>query len=251
MIAASLETLTLHVEQESEQLARWEEAIEEMSHEAYRIYRRDIADNPDVIEYFEQATPVNELDTARIGSRPSRRAKGRRLEDLRAIPWVFGWMQSRHAVPAWFGIGHALQQFAKNGPGHEQLLRQMGRGFPVFSELLRNVELGMAKADLGIARDYSELVKNAALRDRIFSMLEEEFLRSRRMILRVTGQRELLGRNRVLARSIRLRNPYVDPMSLIQVELLRRKLQGQQSSDLEYPLGATINGIAAGLHNTG
>jgi len=251
MIAASLETLTLRGEEQSQHPARWEEAIEEMSQEAYRIYRREIADNPDVLEYFEQATPVNELDTARIGSRPSRRTKGRRLEDLRAIPWVFGWMQSRHAVPAWFGVGHALEQFAKSGPGHEQLLRQIARGFPVFSELLRNVELGMAKADLGIARDYSGLVKNAALRQRVFSMLEEEFLRSRRMILRVTGQRELLGRNRVLARSIRLRNPYVDPISLIQVELLRRKQQGQKSSDLEYPLGATINGIAAGLHNTG
>jgi phosphoenolpyruvate carboxylase len=251
MIAASLETLTLHGEQQSQHPPRWEKAIEEMSQGAYRIYRKEIADSPDVLEYFEQATPVNELDTARIGSRPSRRTKGRRLEDLRAIPWVFGWMQSRLAVPAWFGIGHALEQFAKNGPGHEQLLRQIVRGFPVFSELLRNVELGMAKADLGIARDYSGLVKNAALRKRVFGMLEEEFLRSRRMILRITGQRELLGRNRVLARSIRLRNPYVDPMSLIQVELLRRKQQGQQSSDLEYPLGATINGIAAGLHNTG
>jgi phosphoenolpyruvate carboxylase len=249
MIAASLEALTLHGEKQSP--AGWEEAVEEMSQEAYRVYRREIADNPDVLEYFEQATPVNELDSARIGSRPSRRTKGRRLEDLRAIPWVFGWMQSRHAVPAWFGVGHALEQFAKSGPGHEQLLRQIARGFPVFAELLRNVELGMAKADLGIARDYSGLVKNAALRKRVFSMLEEEFLRSRRMILRVTGQRELLGRNRVLARSIRLRNPYVDPMSLIQVELLRRKQQGQKSSDLEYPLGATINGIAAGLHNTG
>ena len=248
MIAASLEALTRHGE---EPPLLWEEAIEEMSQEAYRVYRREIADNPDVLEYFEQATPVNELDTARIGSRPSRRTRGRQLEDLRAIPWVFGWMQSRHAVPAWFGVGHALQQFAKSGPGHEQLLRQIARGFPVFAELLRNVELGMAKADLGIARDYSGLVKNAALRKRVFSMLEEEFLRSRRMILRVTGQRELLGRNRVLARSIRLRNPYVDPMSLIQVELLRRKHQGQQSSELEYPLGATINGIAAGLHNTG
>jgi phosphoenolpyruvate carboxylase len=248
MIAASLEALTRHQEQPP---LRWEEAIEEMSQEAYRVYRSEIADNPDVLEYFEQATPVNELDTARIGSRPSRRAKGRRLGDLRAIPWVFGWMQSRHAVPAWFGVGHALQQFAKSGPGHEQLLRQIARGFPVFSELLRNVELGMAKADLGIARDYSGLVKNAALRKRVFSMLEEEFLRSRRMILRVTGQRELLGRNRVLARSIRLRNPYVDPMSLIQVELLRRKQQGEQRSELDYPLGGTINGIAAGLHNTG
>ncbi len=251
MIAASLEALTLRGENNSQHPARWEEAIEEMSQDAYAVYRREIADNPDVLEYFEQATPVNELDTARIGSRPSRRTKGRRLEDLRAIPWVFGWMQSRHAVPAWFGIGHALEKFAQSGPGHEQLLRQIARGFPVFSELLRNVELGMAKADLGIARDYSELVKNAALRKRVFSMLEEEFVRSRRMILRVTGQRDLLARNRVLARSIRLRNPYVDPMSLIQVELLRRKQQGQQSSDLEYPLGATINGIAAGLHNTG
>jgi phosphoenolpyruvate carboxylase len=248
MIAASLETLT---RQEVQHPSVWEEAIEEVSREAYRIYRQEIADNPDVLEYFEQATPVNELDTARIGSRPSRRAKGRRLEDLRAIPWVFGWMQSRHAVPAWFGVGHALEHFAKSGPGHEQLLRQIARGFPVFSELLRNVELGMAKADLGIARDYSGLVKNATLRERVFPMLEKEFLRSRRMILRVTGQRELLGRNRVLARSIRLRNPYVDPMSLIQVELLRRKQQDQHVADLEYPMGATINGIAAGLHNTG
>jgi phosphoenolpyruvate carboxylase len=248
MIAASLETLT---RQEEQHPLAWEEAIEEISREAFQNYRQQIADDPDVLEYFEQATPVNELDTARIGSRPSRRAKGRRLEDLRAIPWVFGWMQSRHAVPAWFGVGHALEHFAKSGPGHEQLLRQIARGFPVFSELLRNVELGMAKADLGIARDYSGLVKNAALRKRVFSMLEEEFLRSRRMILRITGQRELLGRNRVLARSIRLRNPYVDPMSLIQVELLRRKQQGQHDADLEYPMGATINGIAAGLHNTG
>ncbi len=250
MIAASLEALTSPGEK-SEHPPEWEEAIEQMSQQAYAIYRSEIADNPDVLEYFEQATPVNELDTARIGSRPSRRTKGRRLEDLRAIPWVFGWMQSRFAVPAWFGIGHALEQFAIGGHGHEQLLRQIARGFPMFSDLLRNVELGMAKADLGIARDYSGLVKNAALRKRVFSMLEDEFLRSRRMILRVTGQRELLARNRVLARSIRLRNPYVDPMSLIQVELLRRKQQGQQSSELEYPLGASINGIAAGLHNTG
>jgi phosphoenolpyruvate carboxylase len=251
MMAASLEALTRPGAEQSQLPARWEEAVEEMSQEAYRVYRREIADSPDVLEYFEQATPVNELDTARIGSRPSRRSKGRRLEDLRAIPWVFGWMQSRLAVPAWFGVGHALEHFAKNGPGHEHLLRQITRSFPLFSDLIRNVELGMAKADLGIASLYSGLVKDAALRKRVFSMLEEEFLRSRRMILRVTGQRELLGRNRVLARSIRLRNPYVDPMSLIQVELLRRKQRGEQSSELEYPLGATINGIAAGLHNTG
>ena len=251
MIAASLEALTRPALAGESQRPAWEEAIEEMSQEAYRVYRRDIADDPDVLEYFEQATPVNELDSARIGSRPARRSKGRRLEDLRAIPWVFGWMQSRHAVPAWFGVGHALENFSEKNAANEQLLRQMARGFPIFSDLLRNVELGMAKADLGIAREYSTLVKNSSIRKRVFSMLEAEFLRTRHMILRITGQRELLARNRVLARSIRLRNPYVDPMSLIQVELLRRKQQGQKTSELEYPLGATINGIAAGLHNTG
>jgi phosphoenolpyruvate carboxylase len=154
-------------------------------------------------------------------------------------------------VPAWYGVGFALQQFAKKDSRHEQLLRQMLRGFALFSDMMRNVELGIAKADLDIARVYSGLVKNSALGKRVFAMLEDEFLRSRRMILRLGGQRELLGRNRVLARSIRLRNPYVDPMSLIQVELLRRKHQEQGQAELEYPLGATINGIAAGLHNTG
>jgi len=251
MIAASLEAFTRPGKTNDSYPTAWEDAIEEMSQQAYHLYRRDIAENPDVLEYFEQATPVNELDSARIGSRPARRTKGRRLEDLRAIPWVFGWMQSRHAVPAWFGVGHALEHFAKKGSAHEQMLRHIARGFPMFSDMLRNVELGMAKADLGIAREYSTLVKNASIRKRVFSMLEAEFLRSRQMILRVTGQRELLARNRVLARSIRLRNPYVDPMSLIQVELLRRKQQGAKASDLDYPLGATINGIAAGLHNTG
>jgi phosphoenolpyruvate carboxylase len=250
MVAASLEALTRSGSQAKDQ-ARWEEAMEEMSGEAYRVYRRDIAENADVLEYFEQATPVQELDAARIGSRPSRRTKGRRLEDLRAIPWVFGWMQSRHAVPAWYGVGQGLQSFAGKGRSHERLLREMLKHFALFSDLVRNVELGMAKADLHIARVYSGLVKNAGLRTRVFGMLEDEFLRSRSMILRVTGQRELLARNRVLARSIDLRNPYVDPMSLIQVELLRRKQQGQDLASLEYPLGATINGIAAGLHNTG
>ena len=249
MMAASLEALLRPAT--SDHPSTWEQAIEEMSQSAFQIYRDQIADNPDVLEYFEQATPVNELDTARIGSRPARRAKGRRLEDLRAIPWVFGWMQSRFAVPAWFGVGHALEQFSRKSSASDHLLKDIAKGFPMFSGMISNVELGMAKADLGIARNYSTLVKNAAIRKRVFSMLEEEFLRSRRMILRVTGQRDLLARNRVLARSIRLRNPYVDPMSLIQVELMRRKQEGEVGSDLEYPMGATINGIAAGLHNTG
>ncbi|HEY1660132.1 MAG TPA: phosphoenolpyruvate carboxylase [Candidatus Sulfotelmatobacter sp.] len=251
MIAASLEALTRPGTRAQKDQVIWEEAMEEMSQEAYEAYRRDIAENAEVLEYFEQATPVLELDAARIGSRPSRRAKTRNLEDLRAIPWVFGWMQSRHAVPAWYGIGHGLRKFAAKGKSAERLLSEMAEHFALFADLLRNVELAMAKADLHIARLYSGLVKNTALRARVFGLLKEEFLLSRQMILRVTGQRELLGRNRVLARSIQLRNPYVDPMSLIQVELLRRKQHGEDAASLEYPLGATINGIAAGLHNTG
>jgi phosphoenolpyruvate carboxylase len=251
MIAASLESYLRRATTNKKDQARWEQAMEEMSSCAYDYYRAHIADNAEVLEYFEQATPVNELDSARIGSRPSRRSKSRHLEDLRAIPWVFGWMQSRHAVPAWFGVGYALERFSAKGSSHRRLLRDMATHFPVFAEMVRNVELGMAKADLAIARVYSTLVRDAALRDRVFHMLEEEFLRSRQMILRVSGQRELLEQNRVLARSIRLRNPYVDPMSLIQVELLRRKQAGKSGPDLDYALGATINGIAAGLHNTG
>ena len=118
MIASCLEALTRPASPQSQPDQRWEPAMEQMSQDAFAFYRRDIADNPEVIEYFEQATPVNELDTARIGSRPSRRTKGRRLEDLRAIPWVFGWMQSRHAVPAWFGVGHALEHFAQERSRH-------------------------------------------------------------------------------------------------------------------------------------
>jgi phosphoenolpyruvate carboxylase len=255
MVAASLEALTRPGPREEKDRSAdpsdWEQAMEEVSQDAYRVYRHDIAENSDVLEYFEQATPVLELDSSRIGSRPSRRTKGRRLEDLRAIPWVFGWMQSRHAVPAWYGVGHGLESFAKKGNGHERLLRRMFKNCAVFSDLVRNVELGMAKADLHIARVYSGLVQDAGLRESVFAMLEEEFLRTRRMILRISGQRELLAANRVLARSIQLRNPYVDPLSLIQVELLSRKNRTPNSAALEYPLGATINGIAAGLHNTG
>ncbi|HEU0300777.1 MAG TPA: phosphoenolpyruvate carboxylase [Longimicrobium sp.] len=251
MVAASLDALARTGAPAPEAETRWERAMEEMSADAFAFYRRHVAENPDVLVYFQQATPVGELEHARIGSRPSRRGETRGLDDLRAIPWVFGWMQSRHVLPAWFGVGHALERFAERGSGHEALLREMMEEFPLFDDLVRNVEMGMAKADLPIARRYAELVPDAALRDRVFGMIEDEFERTRRMVLRVTGQRRLLEDNPVLARSIRLRNPYVDPMSLIQVSLLRRKRAGEESDDLNYALAATINGISAGLRNTG
>jgi phosphoenolpyruvate carboxylase len=250
MAAASLEALSRPGGLQAEE-AEWREAMEAMSQEAFTYYRERIAGNADIFQYFEEATPVLELEHAKIGSRPARRSESTGIEELRAIPWVFGWMQSRHVLPAWFGVGFALERFAGRATGNEEMLKQMMAGFPLFSDLIRNVEMGMAKADLTIARLYAELVSDTALRGRVFEMIEEEFQRTRQMLLRVTGQTRLLETNEVLARSIRLRNPYVDPLSLIQVELLRRKRAGEESDELNYALAATINGIAAGLRNTG
>jgi phosphoenolpyruvate carboxylase len=244
MIAASLEALSrpgnfADLDHESEA------ALEQMSHDAFEFYREKIAENEAVLTYFEEATPVKELEHMRIGSRPTRRGAQRGLSDLRAIPWVFGWMQSRHVVPAWFGVGFALERFSD-----AKLLEKLTQ-YPFFSELIANVEMGLAKADLAIARLYAGLVSDAVLREQVFSMLFEEFERTKEMVLRLTGQTTLLEKNPVLARSIRLRNPYVDPLSLIQVELLRRKRRGEDNDNLNYALAATINGIAAGLRNTG
>ncbi|MFL5540031.1 MAG: phosphoenolpyruvate carboxylase, partial [Longimicrobiaceae bacterium] len=251
MVAAALGSLAQTSPPDAGKMRAWEAAMDALSADAYAFYCRRIAENPDVLPYFQQATPVGELEHARIGSRPARRGESRGLEDLRAIPWVFGGMQSRHVLPAWFGVGHALERFAARGVEEERLLREMTETFPLFDDLVRNVEMGLAKADLDIARRYAELVDDEGLRGRVFGMLEEEFERSRAAVLRVTAQRELLETNPVLARSIRLRNPYVDPLSLIQVELLHRKRAGEDSDELDFALGATINGISAGLRNTG
>jgi phosphoenolpyruvate carboxylase len=255
MIAASLEAVAMPNRASPEAEQRWHEAMEATSADAFAFYRKHIAENPEVLEYFEQATPVNELEHVRIGSRPASRAANRSLSldlnNLRAIPWVFGWMQSRHAVPAWFGVGYALDRFARRSPANAELLQEMMRGFPLFASLIRSVEIAMAKADFAIARLYADLVTDAALRERAFEMLRQEFERTSRLILAITGQQELLENNPVLLRSIHLRNPYVDPLSLIQVDLLRRKRTGIADPSLDYAIGATMNGIAAGLHNTG
>jgi phosphoenolpyruvate carboxylase len=251
MVAAALEALTRSGGWGAKIAPEWEAALEAMSADAFAFYREQIGDNPDIVPYFEEATPVQELEHARIGSRPARRSARRGLDDLRAIPWVFGWMQSRHVVPGWFGVGHALERFLSADPARETLLRTMMQQFPLFQDMIRNVEIGMAKADLSIARRYADLVSDAELRGRVFTLIADEFERTLQMLLRVTGQSRLLETNPVLARSIRLRNPYVDPMSLIQVDLLRRKRAGEESDELNYALAATINGISAGLRNTG
>jgi phosphoenolpyruvate carboxylase len=251
MVAASLESFLRRPRIDEGARAAIRECMETISADAFAFYRRHIAEDPEVLQYFEEATPVNELEHARIGSRPARRSGARTLAELRAIPWVFGWMQSRHALPAWFGVGYALERFTERGGDAKALLERMRKEFLLFEHMIANVEIGMAKADMAIAHLYSSLVTDAGVRDRVYGMLIEEFERTRRVLLEITGQKVLLERNPVLSRSIQLRNPYVDPLSLIQVELMRRKRNGEESEELNYALASTMNGIAAGLHNTG
>jgi phosphoenolpyruvate carboxylase len=248
MVAAAMEALAQTPAIESPPLR--EAVMETLSADAFAFYRQHIAENPDILLYFEQGTPAREFDLAKIGSRPARRSESRSLAGLRAIPWGFGWIQSRLVVPGWFGVGHALERFAVDA-GTLQQLRDLFRDFPLFRDLLRNVELALTKVDLPLARLYAALVEDAALRRRVFAMIADEYRRTLRMLLAVTGQSQLLETSPGLARSLRLRNPYVDPMSLIQIELLRRKRRGETDADLDYTLAATINGIAAGLRNTG
>ena len=259
MIAASLDALARPNARDPEGhftgvlKPEWEAALDELSEIAFDFYRKHILDDPGVLVYFEQSTPMAELEQAKIGSRPSRRNASPKLTDLRAIPWVFGWTQSRLLVPAWFGVGYALELYL-DGPEAGRrlaLLQKMAREFPLFIDLLRNVELALGKVDLATARLYAALVEDRLQRERIYDMLEGEFHRTVRALLAVTGQRELLETNQVLGRSIKLRNPYVDPMHLIQVDLLRRKRAGEDTPEVNRAIAATISGISAGLRTTG
>jgi len=261
MIAASLDALARPNARDPEGhftgvlKPEWEAALNELSDLSFGFYRKHILEDPDVLTYFEQSTPVSELENAKIGSRPSRRKASPSLADLRAIPWVFGWTQSRLLVPAWFGVGFALEEYLTR-PGSPSgsnlgLLHIMAREFPLFIDLLRNVEMALGKVDLATARLYSSLVEDAKLRERIYDLFDAEFHRTVRSILAVLRQTELLEKNQVLAHSIRLRNPYVDPMHLIQVDMLRRKRAGEDTPEVNRAIAATISGISAGLRNTG
>ena len=251
MVAASLDVLTLAQGRKRADEDRWENVMEALSVSAYGFYRENIAENPDIMPYFVQATPVQEFELAKIGSRPAKRNTGLDLASLRAIPWGFGWMQSRHVIPGWFGTGHALERFINEEGNSLEQLKEMLVELPLFTDLIRNVEIALTKVDLPLASLYADLVTDVELRERVFGMIVEEYQRTRRIILAITGQTSFLENNPALRRSIKLRNPYVDPLSLIQIELLRRRRSGRGSADLDYVLATAIKGISAGLRNTG
>jgi phosphoenolpyruvate carboxylase len=241
---------------QAETPAEWTEAMEEMSRAGFEAYAALVHNDPEFLEFWRQATPIEEIGNLKIGSRPTFRRNTTRVEDLRAIPWVFSWMQSRFNFPGWFGLGSALESMLRRGPRARERLRAMHAGWPFFQTLVDNAQLTMRKADMGIASLYAGLVDNARVRRRILGVLEAEFARTERAILKVTGQRRLLGREPVLLRSVELRNPYIDPLNFIQVEMIRRlraaaDAQSPEAQAVRAVIELTINGISGGLKNTG
>ncbi|MFP5501586.1 MAG: phosphoenolpyruvate carboxylase [Candidatus Sericytochromatia bacterium] len=236
-----------------EDVSRWEAVLEDLSRRAFASYRRIVYEEPDFLKFFHETTPLELLGQLQIGSRPAKRKQSNAIEDLRAIPWVFSWTQSRYILPGWLGAGAALSALIDEAPDRNMtLLKDMYQRFPFFRSLLNNVEMTLAKADLPIARHYFErLVEQQPAMRRIWELLEAEYARTEAVVLAITGADELLAENPTLQRSIAVRNPYVDPLSYIQVELLARRRAGEDGAALSDALKLSVNGIASGLKNTG
>jgi phosphoenolpyruvate carboxylase len=218
---------------------------------------RALIEEPGFLAYFEQSTPIEEIESLPIASRPAHRHGGRSLSDLRSIPWVFAWTQSRCLIPAWYGIGAAFTAFAARHPDGWDRLREMYGGWSFFRATIDNAALALAKADQGIACLYAALVDDTGIRDRIWQRIATEYALSRDAVLRTQGQAELLEEIPWLRRSITVRNPNTDPLNLIQVEWLRRLRDCEQQGDRECQsecrdlLRLTIEGVATGMRTTG
>jgi phosphoenolpyruvate carboxylase len=223
-----------------------------LSGHAYSAYRSLVYGTPGFEAYFRATTPIAEISELKIGSRPASRTKSQRIEDLRAIPWVFSWAQSRVLLPGWYGFGSAVKEWqsAASGDGIA-LLRRMYQRLPFFQSLVSNLEMVLTKTDLAIASRYAELVRDGALREGIFTRIRAEWELTRNAVLAVTDQNELLEQNLLLARSIRNRLPYIDPLNHLQVELIKRYRAGGADERTKRGIHLTINGIAAGLRNSG
>lgn len=234
----------------------WQAVMDELSDIAYRAYRELVYETPALLEYWQQATPIDEVSQLRIGSRPARRTMSKGLEDLRAIPWVFSWMQSRHVLPGWYGVGTALETYVDHDETRLPYLRNMYKEGPFFELVIDGVQIALAKADMEIARIYADLVEDEAVREQIYSLIKAEYERTRYWVLQVTNQHEILEKAEFLAYTINQRNPYVDPLNFIQVSLLRRlralpDSESGQAREFRQAIFLTMNGIASGLKNTG
>jgi phosphoenolpyruvate carboxylase len=231
----------------------WEQALNELAPLAERAYRGLVHDRPELARYLHQATPIGEIDRLNIGSRPSRRSATAGLAELRAIPWVFAWTQSRVALPGWYGLGSALEGWAGESAERWALLGTMYREWTFFKTLVDNAQLALRGADMLIARVYSTLAAEPD-RSAVFPQIEAEYRRTEKALCRLTGQKDLLDEAPWLKRSIRVRNPYIDPMNYVQVALLRRlrgSLDSAEAEEIHDAVRLSVNGVAAGLRGTG
>ncbi|AEG93972.1 phosphoenolpyruvate carboxylase [Ramlibacter tataouinensis] len=232
------------------------EAAEALSRASMKAYRALVYEAPGFTEYFQGATPIREIAELNIGSRPASRKSSQRIEDLRAIPWSFSWGQCRLTLPGWYGFGSAVHAFLHENAAQPRkealaLLQKMYRQWPFFRALLSNIDMVLAKSDLALASRYAELVADTRLRKRIFAAIEAEWQRTVEALQLITGERQRLAGNPALQRSIRHRFPYIDPLHHLQVELVRRWREGKADERVQRGIHISINGIAAGLRNTG
>ena len=256
LVAATLEaTLTDH-ENQVDRAVTFHPVMEALSAHAFRAYRALVYETPGFTRYFHESTPLAEIATLNIGSRPASRKPGDRIEDLRAIPWVFSWAQCRCMLPGWYGFGSAVSQWLADHAEGLPVLQRMARSWPFFRTLLSNVDMVLAKSDLRVASRYSELVSDDGLRERIFGAIETEWQRTREALRLITGAEALLADNPLLARSMANRFPYMDPLNHLQIALLRRHREtlaagGPVDEFVRRGIHITINGVAAGLRNSG
>jgi phosphoenolpyruvate carboxylase len=257
LVAATLEATLLHPTKSAPKA--FLEAAAQISEASFAAYRALVYGTPGFTDYFFEATPIREIAELNIGSRPASRKAGRKIEDLRAIPWGFSWGQCRVALPGWAGFGSAIDQWlgssTRQRKEHLALLQKMHKQWPFFSTLLSNLDMVLAKSDLRIAQRYLELVEDKKLAKRIFAAIEAEWHLSNQMLGLITGQTQRLASNPALARSIEHRFPYLDPLNHLQVELMRRYRQQRANEPgierVQRGIHISINGIAAGLRNTG
>lgn len=246
--------LLVHRHVSEERLEQWEHHAAELAAHSRDYYRQLVYDTPEFTRYFRQATPIDLIERLTLGSRPSRRSSKNGADDvhgLRAIPWVFAWTQSRHFLPSWYGLGYAIERFAAEHSGFETL-REMYHGWPFFAVLIDNAEMSLAKTDLYIAARYALLVRPKHIGETMFARIEEEYRRSVRCVLEICGAKHLLERQPVLRESIRLRNPYVDPLNFLQLRFLREWRRARRPRpEVMRLLQITVGGIAFGMKSTG
>ena len=250
LAAATLEATLIDLEGKTEPDA-YRAALERLSELAFQAYRGLVYETEGFNRFFRESTPISEIGGLNIGSRPASRKASDRIEDLRAIPWVFSWAQCRLMLPGWYGFGTAVESWLKENPDGLATLRRMLATWPFFRSLLSNMDMVMAKADLVIASRYADLVSDPALREEIFGRIRAEFERTRYFLLAIQQQDDFLADNPMLRRSIRTRFPYMDPLNHLQIELLQRHRTGEGDERIQRGIHMSINGIAAGLRNSG